>query len=67
MVAVDQKLVFLAKKIASLAGNTWEALQCVRWHQNAPEGVSCTFKVLSLVRAKMINIMQLYVGPYGGN
>ena len=41
--------------------------QCVRWHQNAPEGASRTFKVLTLIHVKMINTMTLYVGPYGGN
>ena len=67
MATVDQNLGFLAKKIASLAGNTWEALQCVIWHQNAPEGASRPFKVLTLVRDKMIDIIPLYVGPYGEN
>ena len=62
---VDQNPgIFIAKKITSITGNTWGDLQCVRWHHNDPEGASRPFKVLTLVRAKMINIMPLYVGPY---
>ena len=37
MAPVAQKYgSFSQNKIASLTGNTWEALQCVRWYQNAP-------------------------------
>ena len=43
-----------------------EALQCVIWHQNIPEDGSRLFKVLALVRAKMVDIMPLYVGTHGG-
>ena len=63
----ENTVFFLAKKPASLTGDTWEALQCIRWHHNATEGESFPFKVLKLIRTKMINIMPLYVGTYGGN
>ena len=57
---------FLAKKLASLIGNTWEALQRVRLHQKAPEGACRPFKVLTLARPKMFELIVLYVGVYGG-
>ena len=38
--------VFFTKKIASLTGNTCEALQCVILHQKDPEGACRKFKVL---------------------
>ena len=62
MATVDQKPgIFFTKKIALLTGNTCEALQCVRYHQTAPEGAYRPFKVLALVCAKMIDIISLYV------
>ena len=68
MAAVYQKPgIFLAKQIAALTGNTWEALLCVIWPNNYPEGVSRPFKVLTLVHAKMIYIIPLYVGTYNWN
>ena len=68
MTDVDKNQVFfIANKLDSPTGNTWEALQCVIWHRTAPEGACRPFKVLTLVCAKMINIMPLDVGPYGGN
>ena len=33
---IKNTVFVLAKKLTSLTGNTWEALQCVRWHQNDP-------------------------------
>ena len=68
MAAVDQKLIFTSQKqLSLLTGNAWEALQCVRWHHNYPEGASRPFKLQTLVHAKMLYITQLYVGIYGGN
>ena len=68
MIAVYQNPgIFIAKKIASTTGNTCGDLQCVKWHHNDPEGASRPFKVLTLIRVKMINRMPLYVGPYGGD
>ena len=67
MAAVAQKLFFFnAKKIASLTGNTWEAIQYVRLHQKAPEGACSPFKVLTLAHTKMFELIILYVGFYGG-
>ena len=63
----DQKSVFFhAKQLASLTGNTWEALKCVRLYQKAPEGVLRPFKVLTLDRAKIFELIVLYVGVYVG-
>ena len=46
MAAVAQKSgIFSRKKLASLTGNTGEALQCVRLHQKAPEGACRQFKL----------------------
>ena len=46
MAAVAQKSgVFHEKKIASLTGNTGEALQCVRLHQKAREGACRQFNL----------------------
>ena len=63
---IENPVFFLLKKLTSPMGNTWEALQCSRWHQNAPEYASRPFKVLTLVRAKMIDVMLLYVDTYCG-
>ena len=57
---------FSQKQLALPTGKTWEALQCVRKHRNAPEIVSRPFKVLTLVRSKMFELMPLYVGTYDG-
>ena len=65
MAAVAQKHVFFSQKIFSPTGNTLESLQCIIYHHNSPEGESCPFKVITLVRAKMFDITQLYVGTYG--
>ena len=54
-------------QVALLTGNNMEALQCVRWHQNAPEGASRPFNVMRLAFVKMINMMPLYVGPNARN
>ena len=45
---------FSLNKLASPTENTWEALQCVRYHQNTPESESRPIKVLTLVCAKKI-------------
>ena len=58
--------VLIQKKIASLTGNTWEALQCVRLNQKAPEGACRPFKVLTLAPPKTLELIVLYVGVYGG-
>ena len=58
--------VFYTKKIASLTGNTWEALRCVRLNQKAPEGACRPFKVLTLALPKMFELIVLYVGVYCG-
>ena len=65
MAAVAWKTVFLTQKKASLTRNTWEALQCVRLNQKAPEGVCRLFKVLTLAHPKMFELIVLYVGVYG--
>ena len=56
---IKTPVFFLAKKIATLTGNIWEYLQCVRWHQHNPECDSYPLKVLALVCTKMINIIPL--------
>ena len=46
MAAVARKCsIFHKKNLASLTGNTGEALQCVRLHQKAPEGACWQFKL----------------------
>ena len=57
---------FKRKKLASITGNTWEALQCIRLHQKAPEDACRPFKVLTLARPKMFELIVLYEGVYGG-
>ena len=57
---------FSLKKTASPTGNTLEALQCVRWYQKAPEGACRPFKVLTLTRPKLFELIVLYVGTYIG-
>ena len=68
MAAEARKPVFYAKKkIASLTGDTWEALKCVILHHKAPEGVWRPFKVLTLALPKMFELIVLCVGVYSGN
>ena len=67
LLLIKNPVFYLAKKLSSPTGITWESLQCVRCHQNAPEGSSRPFKVMKLVCAIMINIMPLYVGTYDGS
>ena len=62
---LENPFVFTQKK-SSLTGNTWEDLQWIRLHQKAPEGACFSFKVLTLARAKMSELIILYVGVYGG-
>ena len=54
------------KKIASLTGNTWEALQCVRLYQKAPESACLTFKVLTLARADLLLEFDPQIPSYSG-
>ena len=42
---LENAVFFHQKKLASLTGNTGEALQCVRLHQKAPERVCRQFKL----------------------
>ena len=67
MAAVARKSGFFhAKQIASLTGNTWGALQCVKLNQKAPEVAFRPFKVLTLALPKMFELIVLCVGVYGG-
>ena len=67
LMLIKTPALLLLKQLASLTGNTWGALQCVWWNQNDSKSASRTFKVLTHICAKIINIMPLYVGPYSGN
>ena len=66
MAAVAPKLVFYPKQITLLTKNTWEALQCVRLYQRAPEGACHPLKVMTLARPNIFELTVLYVGVYGG-
>ena len=63
---VAQKSVFRAKTIASLTGNTQEALRHVRLYQKNTEGACRPFKVMTFARSIFSELIVLYVGVYDG-
>ena len=53
-------------KLALLTGNTWEALQCVRLNEKDPSGAFYPFRVMTLARPKLFELIVINVGIYGG-